>query len=413
MLINIQFFKPSLALTSPDPFSHPFASALHIICNNPSCGTVHCRGCLEVVKCRDVEHPSSSSSADSQALVPISSSISNSPPASNSTSPIRPAFTFSKSQQHIQTQNQAHSQRACAGGPGCALWSCCPAVRVIAIWEALRAFDALFGAEAGFQVTNQQWKAGQPQSQGQGEVGRQYREAYVRTVISKADKSMRRYEDGFARVLKVVGSWLQVPTDPSAQFSRDTGSSRRQSTILDPEQIHGQNQSPDTLFLNLARLFLDSHLLEVVHTFLSNRNVKDWMSHAETYLDVLDVVGKMMDCGLGFLLKEVSGVNPVPSSSALTAAASSSGFYNPFSAVTPSLSTSPSQSPPLVPLLLSPTALSGSTPTLYDLISQLESYRGELKRFLTKVSFGVTVDKASKLHEAITYLVLQLVVGEF
>ena len=291
-------------------------------------------------------------------------------------------------------------------------------MRVIAVWEALRAFDALFGAEAGFQVSDQQqWRAGQAQGQTQGQqgevVGRQYREAYVRTVISsKADKSMRKFEDGFVRVLKVVASWLQFPTELSSSAQQ------RRSMILDPDD---ENQSPDTVaLLHLARLFLSSHLLEVVHTFLSNRNVKDWMTHAETYLDVLDVVGKMMDCGLGFLLKEVSGVSSSP--------ASGSGFYNPFAAVPTSipssLSSSPSQSPSQSPPPLAPLALSSSStptpsgspqppPTLYDVVSQLETYRGELKKFLTKVSFGVTVDKASKLHEAITYLVLQLVVGEF
>lgn len=263
-------------------------------------------------------------------------------------------------------------------------------MKVIAVWEALRAFDTLFGAEAGFQVSNQQGQ------QTQGDlVGRQYREAYIRTVISsKADKSMRKFEDGFVRVLKVVASWLQFPSE----FGQ--GGERR-STIVDPDE-------KSHVLLHLARLFLSSHLLQVVHTFLSNRIVKDWMTHAETYLDVLDVVGKMMDCGLGFLLKEVSGVqSPAPSPSA-------SGFYNPF-AVLPtsaasSLSPSPSQSPtPVAPLTLS----SSPSPTLYDLVTQLETYRGELKKFLTKVSFGVTVDKASKLHDAITYLVLQLVVGEF
>lgn len=257
-------------------------------------------------------------------------------------------------------------------------------MRVIAVWEALRAFDTLFGAEAGFQVSNQQGQQTQ-----EDVVGRQYREAYIRTVISsKADKSMKRFEDGFVRVLKVVASWLQFPTE----FGE---------TTVDPDD-------KSHALLHFARLFLSSHLLEVVHTFLSNRNVKDWMTHTETYLDVLDVVGKMMDCGLGFLLKEISGVqSPIPSPSA-------SGFYNPFAALptspTSSLSPSPSQSPPLVASL---TLSSSSPPTLYDLVTQLETYRGDLKKFLTKVSFGVTVDKASKLHEAITYLVLQLVVGEF
>jgi len=113
-------------------------------------------GCLQIVKCRNVGHPSFTS-ADFQALVPISSSTFTSSLALNPTSPTRVAFSPSKSYQHTQTQSQG--QRACAGGPGCALWSCCPTVRVVAVWGSLRAFDALFGAEAGFQFSNQQqWR---------------------------------------------------------------------------------------------------------------------------------------------------------------------------------------------------------------------------------------------------------------
>lgn len=273
-------------------------------------------------------------------------------------------------------------------------------MRVIAIWEAVRAFDELFRAEAGFKVS----------IQGQ-ESGRHHRETYVRMAISKTDKSTRRFEDGFVRVLKVVGSWLHVPAESSAQFNRDGGSSRRQSTILDLEQDSSQSSDDDIHLLHLARLFLSSHLLEVVHTFLGNRNVKDWMTHAETYLDVLEVVRKLTDCGLGFLLKEISGSGT---------SSSPSGSYNSFassaSASPPSLSasSSPSRSPPVIPLTLTSSSMpTGPQVTLYELITQLESYRGELKRFLTKVSFGVTVDKANKLQEAITYLVLQLVVEEF
>lgn len=95
------------------------------------------------------------------------------------------------------------------------------------------------------------------------------------------------------------------------------------------------------------------------------------MTHAETYLDVLDVVGKMTACELGFLLKEVSGV-PSPSTH-------DSGFYNPSAAV-------PASPPPYPGSIahLSPGPRHQTQPKADHhphLVSQFETYRGDLKSF--------------------------------
>ena len=301
-----------------------------------------------------------------------------------SSSPSRSASTPAPPSTSCKPGNQQAANR-CTGGPKCALWGCCPAIRAIGIFEGLRAFDELFSAEAGFRDGKK--------ASGDGAA----RQAYLRMVAGKADKGMRKFEEGFGRALKVVGSWLQVPAEPTARFEGEgegegEGAGRRGSVVGEAEA------DGDTLLVHVARLFLSTHLLEVVHCFLGVRNVKDWMTRAETYLDALEVVKRLMDCGLGFLLKEVSGPG--------VGVAASSGYFNAFAVA-------PVQSLPVVPLVLSTTVGTGTSVTLYELVSQLESFRGELKRFLSKVSFGVTVEKANKLHEAITYLVLELVVGEF
>lgn len=334
--------QPSLALTSPDPFSHPFASSLHVVCNNPACGAVHCRGCLQPIKCRDVDNHS-----DIQ--------LSSSPPSS------------SASNRHPKARGK-NTTSACAGGPGCAIWNCCKTVRAIAIWETLGAFDAVFAAEAGFQVSES--------AQHQG-VGRQHREAYVKLLISKTDKSMRRFEDAFLRTLRVVGSWLQAPSSSSS--GDDDG---------DDQESH------ETL---LAHFLLSSFLLEVVHLFLSNNVVRDWIAHSETYLGILDLMKKMLDYGLGSVLRE-----PLYATAPSTMTTPGAGVYNPFA----STSAAPSVYSSTLPG-------AGAGVSLSDLVKQLETHRTSLRDVTSKIQFPITVDKVNKLCESISYLLLQQMVGGF
>ena len=246
-------------------------------------------------------------------------------------------------------------------------------MRAIAIWEALGAFDAVFAAEAAFQVSES--------AQHQG-VGRQHRETYVKLLISKTDKSMRRFEDAFLRTLRVVGSWLQAPSSSSASGDDDDGD---------------DGESHETL---LAHFLLSSFLLEVVHLFLSNNAVRDWIAHSETYLGILDLMKKMLDYGLGSVLRErVYAAPPSPPSGPTTPGA---GVYNPFASVSAAPST-----------YSSTLSGAGAAVSLSDLVKQLETHRTSLRDVTSKIQFPITVDKVNKLCESISYLLLQQMVGGF
>ena len=257
----------------------------------------------------------------------------------------------------------------CHGGAGCALWSCCSAVRAIAVWEALRAFDWVFSIEAGFTP------AGKDQQVTM--LGREPREAYVKLLISKADKSMRRFEDAFVRTLRVVCSWLQPPS-----------SSAPSDEPVDYEQIEKDRLAHEGL---LTDLFSNSYLLEVVHAFLSNNNVRDWISHSETYLVILELLRKMGDSGLGGVLSTPFGSDAGTKSSAPNTSTTST-VYNAFA---------PPATASLPPM------------SLCDLVKQLEAHRRPLMALAGKVQFSATVEKVNNLCDAISYLLLQQVVGGF
>ena len=176
------------------------------------------------------------------------------------------------------------------------------------------------------------------------------------------------------RTLKAVCSWLQLPSATDGADCSDEGYQRRE-------------QEKEAYEMLLAQIFLSSLLLEVVHGFLSNNNVRDWVSHSDTYLGILEMMSKMLDSGLGDLLKE----SPVPSpSSSAVSSSASSAIYNPFA---------PASVPSAQPV------------TLCDLVKQLEAHRGPLMAVASKVQFGPTLGKVNKLSEAISYLLLQQVVA--
>lgn len=205
-------------------------------------------------------------------------------------------------------------------------------------------------------------------------LGRQHRELYVKLLISRPDKNTKRFEDAFLRTLKVVCSWLQPPSaDDDADYS-DEGYQRRE-------------QEKEAYEMLLSHIFLSSLLLEVVHGFLSNNNVRDWISHSDTYLGILEMMSKILDSGLGDLLKEAPVQSPESSAASSSA---SSAIYNPFA----------------------PASVPSTRPaSLCDLVKQLEVHRGPLMAVASKVQFTTTVGKISKLSEAISYLVLQQVVA--
>ncbi|KAF8971863.1 hypothetical protein BDZ97DRAFT_1650531, partial [Flammula alnicola] len=226
----------------------------------------------------------------------------------------------------------AQCPRQCSGGPTCTVRNCCPEVRAIAIFEALSSFDNAYAAEAGFATT-------------------------VR-LISKTDKSMRRFEDAFVRTLRVLCSWLQMASESESEDSSEgTGASRGRGG----------------LHPSVTRLFSISFLPEVMHAFLRNNNVRDWVAHSETYLAILDTLRRMLDAGLAPLLSA-----PLPRIDA------SCGLRG---------------------------VVAGAAAPLGDLVRQLEGHRRPLMALAGKVQFAATVEKVNNLCDGISYLLLQQVVG--
>ncbi len=94
--------------------------------------------------------------------------------------------------------------------------NCCSAVRAIAIFEALSAFDDSFAAEAGFRSAD---RRGKNQS-------KEYRDAFCapdnRGRPMEKDKTQgigaRRFEDAFVRALKAVSAWLQAPNSDDDDY---------------------------------------------------------------------------------------------------------------------------------------------------------------------------------------------------
>ncbi|KAF8167212.1 hypothetical protein B0H34DRAFT_791971 [Crassisporium funariophilum] len=229
--------------------------------------------------------------------------------------------------------------RQCSGGHGCAVRNCCPDVRAIAIFEALSSFDQTFATEAGFAGVN----------------GKQQRQAYIKLLISKADKSMRKFEDAFVRILRLLCSWLQASSD---------------------------DEKGRALHPAVARLFTASFLPEVLQGFMSNNNVRDWIAHSETYIVVLETLRRMFDCGLSSVLTDP--LHHVDQSCGLQRWVWDQG----------SITWEPAQSLPLC-----------------DLVKQLEAHRRPLRALGEKVQFSATLEKVNSLCDGISYLLLQQVVG--
>jgi hypothetical protein len=248
----------------------------------------------------------------------------------------------------------------CSGGSTCTVRNCCPEVRAVAIFEALSSFDSIFASEAGFTASAHTGS-------------KQHRQAYIKLLISKADKKMRKFEDALVRTLMILSVWLQAPTRTAASRSDE-----------EEEGCAGVELHP-----SIARLFSASYLPEVVHAFLSNNNVRDWVAHSETYLAMLDTLRRVSDSrGLSVVLSE------------------------------PILHVD--RSPGLQRLVWDQGAISyeldeqgrmlESAP-LRELVKQLEAHRRPLRQLAEKIQFDPTVEKVNNLCDGMSYLLLQQVVG--
>lgn len=271
--------------------------------------------------------------------------------------------------------------RSCSAGQGltsCPVRNCCYNVRAVVIFEALNVFDHIFAAEAGFANTAAAG-AVDPNPYLSFHSGRQQREAYIKLLISKADKSMRKFEDAFVRTLRLISSWLQF--SPEADFDAD-------------DETSPAFRNP--LYLNafIPHLLLASYLPEVIHTFLSNNNVRDWIAHSDTYSMILETLrwisnfptlSNVLNLPLPPLQRNCSLRQWVTGHGVINFLAHPSDANRPAAAV--------------------------EVEPIGDLIKKLEMHRSGLRAFATKVQFEATLDKVNKLCDGISYLLLQQVVG--
>ncbi|KJA28324.1 hypothetical protein HYPSUDRAFT_1086661 [Hypholoma sublateritium FD-334 SS-4] len=309
---------------------------------------MYCRGCFAVARCN-------------RALVLVSS-ISR--PTSTSARPPTSA-----------TPNE------CSGGSTCTVRNCCPAVRAIAIFEALSAFDDSFVAEAGFRSEDRKGKS----------QSKEYRDAYVRQIIggkpAEKDKAQgngaRRFEDAFVRALKAVSAWLQAPN----------------SDANEDYPSKGKDAEGHAVHATIPRLFETSLLLEVIHVFLGNTNVRDWVAHAETYLAILDLLRWMLDASTAISLLRAP-IRRIEATSGLRRAVWGDGnvrFEDIGGAAFDPAAPAPGRE---------------RTRSLCDLIKNLEAHRRPLMALASKATFEATVDKVNSLCDGILYLLLQQVVDE-
>ena len=193
---------------------------------------------------------------------------------------------------------------------------------------------------------------------------------------------MRKFEDAFVRTLRIICSWLQL--SPEVDFDADA----------DDEKSPAFG-NPSFLNDSIPHLLLASYLPEVIHTFLSNNNVRDWMAHSETYSMILETLRWISDSPtIAHVLNQP--LPPVQRNCTLRQWATGQGAI----------------------LFLQQYPNHGKDPVVEvepigDLIKKLEMHRNVLRAFATKVQFEATLDKVNMLCDGISYLLLQQVLGGF
>jgi hypothetical protein len=253
----------------------------------------------------------------------------------------------------------------------------------LVIFETLNVFDHIFAAEAGFAPTTTSTTADgvDPDPHSSFHSGRQQRAAYIKLLISKVDKSMRKFEDAFVRTLKVICSWLQF--SPEEGF--DAG-----------DETSPAYNNPSYLNDSIPHLLLASYLPEVIHAFLSNNNVRDWIAHSDAYNMILETLRWMSNFpSLSNVLN--LPLPPVQRNCSLKQWATGEGTMN-FLVYPPPPGSHSKKSVVDVE-------------SIGDLIKKLEMHRSGLRAFAAKVQFEATLDKVNMLCDGISYLLLQQLVG--
>ena len=188
---------------------------------------------------------------------------------------------------------------------------------------------------------------------------------------------MRKFEDAFVRTLKVICSWLQF--SPEEGFDAD-------------DETSPAFNNPSYLNESIPHLLLASYLPEVIHTFLSNNNVRDWIAHSDTYNMILETLRWISNFPT---LSNVLNLPlpPVQRNCSLKQWATGEAVMN--------FLEHPRHAKKLVV----------EVEPIGDLIKKLEMHRSGLRAFAAKVQFEATLDKVNRLCDGISYLLLQQVVG--
>ncbi|KAJ2924373.1 hypothetical protein H1R20_g12721, partial [Candolleomyces eurysporus] len=274
-------------------------------------------------------------------------------------------------------------------------------------------------------------------------------QAFVQVVISRTNSDVRNtkaFEGVVIRSLHAVSSWLVVFQERKEE--EEDGSD-------DEEQ--GKRPGPDLVQDLLYPLISRSLLPSLIHAFLQNRNVGDWLRHSEIYVLILEVLRKLVDNGLGRVLDEPivtvdddsrdGGLSSSPdyprrsttkrttrgsmSSSPETSTSESSGGESSESEIETD-ETSPAEdsddddddddeedkrktldaseyisSTPTQTASSARTAFSVTRLPIRALVAKLEEHRAPLMAFGATVKFPATKAKVHTLCDGISYLLLQ------
>jgi hypothetical protein len=153
-------------------------------------------------------------------------------------------------------------------------------VRAVAIFEALSVFDSVYISETTYFASvssssaSQNARDGEASKKSHSSVARLQRQAYLRALIAKPKTG--RFTTVLVRTLKVLHDCL-IP--PASSSSSDAGTA--------PET------GPPNLTPFIQRVLAFSLLPEVLHTFLVDAPVRDWIPHSESCCAMLDAISRI------------------------------------------------------------------------------------------------------------------------
>ncbi|KAG2022451.1 hypothetical protein CC2G_000199 [Coprinopsis cinerea AmutBmut pab1-1] len=298
-----------------DPFAPSFLRTLHVTCQR--CSTMHCRGCFKPL-CDD------SSSVD----------VTNNPDA---------------------TRNRPGCPKGCQGGKTCSIKSCCPLVALVAISQCIDVFDRSFGAmiEEMCPPSSSSSSRTRPAKKLVALLDTPKRLSFLELVLSRRERTTKAFEtlvvdtfeclQGWLGVLKVLfmesslvvggsgsgngkgvdddgvscfsGRTIQFRMDDDYDFvfpgrrgarssvpaADDDASSSTSSSASDDDEDAIDERNTQTR-QHLQTLFSTSTLPVLMHFFLSNENVSDWIKFSDVYMGILGVLRRVVECGCGSVL---------------------------------------------------------------------------------------------------------------